>query len=115
MRRFGTVTIDAESIIGGILGGFKGAMAGILAVTAFLLVAVPAAPKIETLAAWKKSKVVKPLHHSLEQMFQSPRFRRNLSGLGAASVAISELRPLTEKAGEKIKDVAEKAVDRVKG
>ncbi len=102
-------------VIDSAFGLFTGAMAGILAVTAFLLVAVPAAPKIETLKAWKKSAVVKPLHHSLEQMFQSPRFRRNLSGLGAARIAISELKPLSEKAGEKIKDVAEKAVDRVKG
>jgi len=102
-------------VIDSAFGLFTGAVAGILAVTTMLLVIVPAAPKIEGLKAWKKSAVVRPLHHSLEQMFQSPRFRRRLSGLGAARVAVSELQPLTEKAGAKIKDAAEKAVERVKG
>lgn len=102
-------------VIDGAFGLVAGAVAGILAITIFLLVFVPAAPKIESTRAWKNSRIMRPLHHSLEQMFQSPRFSRSLSGLGAARVAVGELAPLTERAGATIKNAAEKAVQRVKG
>ena len=101
-------------VIDSAFGLFTGAVAGLLAVTALLLVVVPMVPQVETTHAWKKSAVVRPLHQSLESMFQSPRFRRSLSGLGAARGALGELEPLTERAGETLKEAAQKAAARVR-
>jgi uncharacterized membrane protein required for colicin V production len=99
-----------DSIFGFVLGAFT----GLLAVTAILLIVFPYAPKIENTPAWKKSKLVRPLHRSLEDIFQSPRFTRRLSGLGAARAALSELEPLTEKAESRIKGAAGKVIDKAK-
>jgi uncharacterized membrane protein required for colicin V production len=90
-------------------GLVTGAVAGSLLVTMVLLVVVPMAPRVESSRAWKKSSMVRPLHRTLEDFFQSPKFRRRLSGLGAATGGLRELEPLREKAEDKLKAVVEKA------
>lgn len=100
-----------DSAFGLLLGG----VIAMLAVTTLLLVVVPFAPSVEASAAWKKSAVVRPLHRRLEHLFQTPRFRRRLSGLEAAKGAFRELKPMTERAGERIKDAAENVIQKAKG
>lgn len=101
-------------VIDSAFGLFTGAVAGLLAITALLLVVVPMVPRVESTRAWKRSFVVRPLQHSLESWFQSPRFSRSLSGLGAARGALNELEPVTERAGEMMKEAAHKAAAQLK-
>ena len=95
-------------------GIVTGAVAGVLAIAALLLIVVPLSPHVESTRAWKRSAIVRPLHGALEEVFQSPRFRGTGSGLGAASRGLRELEPFKRRAKAEIEEAAEKAIERVK-
>lgn len=91
--------------VAGLLAGF---LAGIAAITMVFFFALPHAPSIERSAAWRKSKIVKPLHHMIEDFFNDRRFREGSTVDQLKDDFMKDVRPAIEETGESIKTTIKK-------
>lgn len=60
-------------IVDGLVGFLTGLFAVVVLVTLSALLIVPAFPKLEKTSVWKKSIIVRPLQHFLEEKIDHPR------------------------------------------
>ncbi|MBV9080821.1 MAG: CvpA family protein [Elusimicrobia bacterium] len=97
-------------VVDSVCGLVTGAVAGLLAIGAVLLVLVAATPSLEASGGWRHSMLVKPFYWRLEAILQAPRFHR------PARVRAADWgKPLRERAGDTLKSAADRIADRLKG
>jgi uncharacterized membrane protein required for colicin V production len=101
-------------IINSFFGLVTGLLAGFLAVSLLLLWTVQSYSEIEEFRAWRKSSIAKPMHDALEHHFENHGFQTISFSKMVQRETRKRIRPLTEKAVEKTKDLSHDVVDRLK-
>ena len=96
------------------IGLLTGALTGLVAISLILLYVPPRLPKIEKARAWKKSKVVRPYHALLEDMFNVPHFRPSSIGKKIKKETVKKVKPAASKAAKKIQKAAGDFVEDLK-
>ncbi len=92
-------------IFDSIVGLLAGALTGLVAVTLFFMFVLPHAPSIEKSKAWRKSKIVKPMHHMIEDFFNDRRFRKGSTVDQLKKDFAHEVEPVIEETGSKVKKI----------
>jgi len=90
-------------VIDSAIGMMTGALTGLIAISMVLLLIVPQAPQVEKSRAWKKSKIVKPYHKFLEELFHSSRFRPKRITRDLKKKALKQFKPVTKKVKKALK------------
>lgn len=101
-------------IFDSIVGLAAGALAGLVAVTLFFMLVLPHVPSIEKSKAWRKSRVVKPMHHMIEDFFNDRRFRKGSTVDQLKDDFTRDIEPAIENTGEKVKDTVQSVTKTVK-
>lgn len=91
-----------------VVGLLAGALTGIVAITLLFLFVLPHAPRVEKSPAWKQSKLVKPLHHMIEDFFNDRRFRRGSTIEQLRKDLVKDVRPVMEETGDQVKSAFKK-------
>lgn len=94
-------------LIDSAFGLVTGALAGMFAITLLLLAVPPMFPRVEASDGWKRSRVVRPLHETLENVFNAPRFRPRVIGERLESEAERAVEPIAGKARDVAAETAE--------
>lgn len=100
--------------IDSVFGIITGLLAGLVAVTLAILFILPHAPSVEKSKAWKKSVLVKPLHHFIEDLFNDSRFQKKSATEQLKDDFVKEFKPAMEETGENIKDTADDLIKKIK-
>ncbi len=87
----------------GLLTGF---LSGFIALTLLFLLVLPRTPSVEKSQPWRKSKLVKPLHHGIEDFFSDSRFHKNSVTDQIKDDFMKDVSPALENTGKAISDTA---------
>lgn len=101
-------------IVDGVFGLLAGLLAGIVAVTLAMLFVLPHAPSIEKSKAWKKSAIVKPFHHFIEDVFNDSHFRRESTTAQLKEDFVKDFSPALESTQKSIKETTDSLVEKIK-
>ncbi|MCG3204514.1 MAG: hypothetical protein KCHDKBKB_01229 [Elusimicrobia bacterium] len=85
-----------------VAGLLTGALAGLVCVSLVFFFLIPHFPQIEKGKVWKRSKLVRPLYHAIEDFFNDTRFRRGSTTDQLTDEFMKDVTPVLEKTGKKI-------------
>lgn len=102
------VSVVFLGVFDSIVGLLAGVLSGLVLISLIFFFILPHVPSIEKSRAWKKSMLVKPLHHGIEDVFNDSRFRKGSTTEQLKDDLVKDITPVIQRTGKSLESTLKK-------